>query len=414
MTQPASPSAPVRAPAPGASLNPLLAAVAPSPVVEARRWIAGRVFAPERPLLNLSQAAPADPPPPELRAAIAEALDQPRAHVYGPVLGLPELREAVAERWSEDYAARISADEVAIAAGCNQAFCAAMATLAGPGDAAILPTPWYFNHRMWLEMSGVRVLPLPCGPDMLPDPEAAARLLEAEPRVRAIVLVTPNNPTGAECPPELVARFFDVARARGAALVLDETYRDFRAAEGPAHGLFARPDWREGLIHLYSFSKVFRLTGHRVGAMIAAPERLREAEKFLDTVAICPPAIGQIAALEGLRRLRAWTRGERAATLARRAALEEAAPRLAPGWQVLSAGAYFAWLRHPFAESSADLARRMVEEAAVLMLPGTMFHPEGDPAGRATLRMAFANADEDGVREALARLGRMGPPREGG
>ncbi len=384
-------------------LAPALAATFDSPVVEARRWVAGRRFPQDRPLLNLSQAAPVDPPPRALREAIARAaLDRPEAHLYGPVLGMPELRAQVAADWTAAYGAPIAAEDAAITSGCNQAFCAALATLAGPGDAVILPYPWYFNHRMWLEMSGVEVIALPCGPDMTPDPAQAAALMS--PRVKAIVLVTPNNPTGAEYPAALLEAFFDLAAGAGAALVVDETYRDFAAAEGAPHALFSRPDWRATLIHLYSFSKAFRLTGHRVGAMIAAPERLREAEKFLDTVTICPNQLGQIAALEGLRTLGDWVAGERREVLARRAVVEEAFARMPPGWELLGCGAYFAYIRHPFAQSSLDLARGMVETQSLLMLPGTMFCPEGDALGRATLRMAFANADAAGIRTALERL----------
>jgi aspartate/methionine/tyrosine aminotransferase len=80
------------------------------------------------------------------------------------------------------------------------------------------------------------------------------------------------------------------------------------------------PDWDDTLIHLYSFSKAYRLTGHRVGAMVASEARLAEVEKFLDTVAICPPQVGQIAALWGMRNLGQWLAGERDEILARRAA----------------------------------------------------------------------------------------------
>ena len=97
-----------------------------------------------------------------LRRAMAEAaLNQPDAHFYGPVLGRTELREAVARDWSRAYGGTIRADQVAITQGCNQAFCAAIQTLAAPGDEIILPLPWYFNHKMWLDMQGIRTVGLP-------------------------------------------------------------------------------------------------------------------------------------------------------------------------------------------------------------------------------------------------------------
>ena len=385
-----------------ACLNPVLAATVAPPVMEARRWLAGVSFPPGRPLINVSQAAPVDPPPMALRQAMAEAaLNRPEAHLYGPVLGNADLRGAVAEEFSRSYGGAVGPAQVAITQGCNQAFCAAITTLAQAGDQVILPTPWYFNHKMWLDMQGIQAVPLPCGDDLLPDPDLAARLIG--PRCRAIVLVTPNNPSGAEYPADLVARFFDLAQSRGLALILDETYRDFDSRSGLPHDLLTRPGWDRTVIQLYSFSKAYRLTGHRVGALIASETRMAQVEKFLDTVAICPSQLGQIGALWGMGNLRDWLAGERAETLSRRDATVAALSAL-PGWRVKSAGAYFAWVQHPLAESSADLARRMVTDIGVLALPGTMFMPADDPASSRHLRIAFANIDAVQIAALADRL----------
>jgi len=373
--------------------------------MEARRWLAETPLPQGRALLNLSQAAPVDPPPEALRAAMAAALDRPDTHLYGPVLGDEPLRAAIAAHWSALYGGAIAPGQVAVTAGCNQAFCAALATLAGPGDAVLLAVPWYFNHRMWLDMTGVDAVPLPCDGAMLPDPEAARAAIT--PRTRAIVLVSPNNPTGAEYPDALLHAVFDLAAEHGLALVLDETYRDFHAGTGAPHTLFARAGWDETLVHLYSFSKVFRLTGHRTGALVTGAERLAEAEKFLDTVTICPPRIGQVAALHGLRNLSQWVAEEREEILSRGAALSEIFADLLPEWRIVSSGAYFAWVEPPHDIPSDTLARRLVTECGVLMLPGTMFMPEG--GGRGALRVAFANADRRGLADLATRLSRVAP-----
>ncbi|SNX71886.1 aspartate/methionine/tyrosine aminotransferase [Cereibacter ovatus] len=383
-------------------LNPAMAATFPPPVMEARRWLEGATFPEGRPLINVSQAAPVDPPPLALRQALSDAaLSDPQAHLYGPVLGLPALREEIAARWSVAYGGEIAPAQVAITQGCNQAFCAAMATLAGRGDEVILPAPWYFNHKMWLEMQGVRAVPLPTGASLLPDPAQAASLVTA--RTKAIVLVSPNNPGGVEYPAALLAAFRDLARSRGLALVVDETYRDFDSRDGRPHDLFTDPDWPDSFIQLYSFSKAYRLTGHRVGAILASAARLAEVEKFLDTVAICPGQLGQIGALWGLRNLGAWVAGERAEILARRAAMVGGFTAL-PGWRLLGCGAYFAYVEHPFARPSDELARRLVHQASLLMLPGTMFQPEAAAEGRRQMRIAFANIDRTGIAELFTRL----------
>lgn len=382
-------------------LNPALSDTFAPPVMEARRWLEGVDFPPDRPLIALSQAAPVEPPPPPLIEAMAHALSDADTHLYGAVLGLAELRAELAARIARLYGGQVRADQIAITSGCNQAFCAALATIAGPGDAVILPTPWYFNHAMWLTMQGVQVSPLPCGAGLLPDPEEAARLIG--PRTKAIVLVSPNNPTGVEYPAELLAAFRDLARAHSLALILDETYCDFDSRAGAPHALFTDPDWDDVLVRLYSFSKAYRLTGHRVGALATSPARLREIEKFLDTMTICPTILGQKAALWGLRHLDDWLAGERAEILSRRAAITQGMAQV-PGWTLAGCGAYFAYLRHPFALDSHALAQRLVREASLLVLPGTMFAPPSDQSAARHLRLAFANADRAGIATVIARL----------
>ncbi|MEM0943427.1 MAG: aminotransferase [Pseudomonadota bacterium] len=392
-----------------APINPNLARVFAPPVMEARRWLAEAVFPEDRPLLNVSQAAPVEPPPESLARAMADALiHDPASHAYGPVMGNPDLRQAIAAGWSAAYGGAISPGHVAITAGCNQAFCTAVATLCAPGDAVMVPVPWYFNHKMWLDMAGVESRLIPCDGAMLPDLAAARAAMD--PSVKAILLITPNNPTGAEYPDGLMQGFHDLAREAGAALIVDETYRDFHSGEGAPHTLFQRPDWEETLVHLYSFSKVFRLTGHRVGALIAGTERLAQAEKFLDTVTICPAQPGQIGALHGLRHMGAWVASERAEILRRKAAILEVFEALLPAWQVLGAGAYFAYVRPPFEIGSDTLAKRLVAEQSVLALPGTMFAPE-DPAwqGQTQLRLAFANVAPEGLWELGRRLAAFEP-----
>lgn len=383
-------------------LNPAMAGTEPPPVMEARRWLQGVTFPPERPLINVSQAAPVDSPPLGLRQALADAaLNNPDAHLYGPVLGLPALRAEIAAQWSAAYGGTVRETQVAITQGCNQAFCAVMSTLAGAGDEVILPTPWYFNHKMWLDMQGVKAVPLPAGAGLIPEAEAAARLITE--RTRALVLVSPNNPGGAEYPAETLAAFRDLARARGLALIVDETYRDFDSRSGRPHDLFTDPDWADTFIHLYSFSKAYRLTGHRVGAIVAGEARLAEVEKFLDTVAICPSQLGQIGALWGMRNLSQWVAGERDEILARRAAMVGGFGAL-EGWKLLGCGAYFAYVEHPFAMASDALCKRLVAEAGLLMLPGTMFQPDTHPEGARQIRIAFANVDASGIAEMFKRL----------
>ena len=374
------------------------------PIVKAQGWTKGVIFPADRPLINVSQAAPVEPPPTALRQVMADvALNNDDVHLYGPVLGLPELRAELASQCCLRYGGTILPDQIAITSGCNQAFAAALMALTSQGDEVILPTPWYFNHKMWLDMIGVNAIALRTGTDMLPDPERAAALIT--PRTRAIALVTPNNPSGVEYPAALVQAFYDLAKTHGIKLIVDETYRDFDSRTGAPHDLFKDPDWHQTLIHLYSFSKAYRLTGHRVGAIASSRELLGEMEKFLDTVNICPNQIAQHAALWGLQNLGDWLAGQRAEILDRRAAITQGFPVLAEkGWNLMGLGAYFAYIQHPYDMGSDELAQRLVTEASILLLPATMFMPASDPSGTRHLRIAFANLDRAGIGTLFDRL----------
>ena len=375
------------------------------PVVEAYSWLEGKDFS-QRALINVSQAAPLAPPPAPLRAHMAKVIEEVDTHLYGAVLGLEPLRAELARHSSTLYQGQVTTEQVAITSGCNQAFSAVVATLCRDGDEIILPTPFYFNHKMWLDMSGVRCCALPCQGDMIPDPaEAARRITE---RTKAIVLVTPNNPCGVEYPADVIQAFYDLAKSRGLALIIDETYRDFHSQSGPPHRLFEQEDWQDTLIQLYSFSKAYRLTGHRVGAVVTCEARLAEIEKFLDAVTICPSLLGQKAALWGLQNLGDWLAKERLEILARRQAIVDHFPTLAAkGWRLVGLGAYFAYLEHPFDISATELAKQLVEEADVLALPGSMFLPEGDDCGRRHLRIAFANISAEMIVVLFDRMAQV-------
>ncbi|MFK7945385.1 MAG: aminotransferase [Paracoccaceae bacterium] len=378
-----------------------LQTAAASPIMEAGRWTEEVTFPANRPLINLSQAAPATPPPLPIRERMAEAaLNETGAHFYGPVLGNDDLRAEVAAKWSDAYGGMIAPKQVAITAGCNQAFCAAVSSVAGPGDTVMLPYPWYFNHKMWLDMAGIGCVPLPLGTDLMPDPDAVRAALT--PEVRALALVSPNNPTGKEYPPDLLRALLAVCADAGVLMVLDETYKDFHSEPGAPHDLFQQSGWEGHFAHLYSFSKTFRLMGHRVGALVTSEARLAEVEKFLDTVTICPGQMGQIAALHGLQHLGDWVASERQVYADRRALLREQATAHLPEWDLHGVGAYFAWMSPPGDRSSMEAARALVRQQSLLVLPESMFVPKDAP--HSALRVAFANADANGIRETVARL----------
>lgn len=384
--------------------NPWLAAVAPSPIGETKRWVLGRTFPADRPLIDLSQAVPGYPPALELRQHLGELLLDPALHGYTPILGLAALRETYAEHLSSFYGARIGADEVGITSGCNQAFCLALMSIAQAGDQVILPRPHYFNHDMWMRMQGVEPVSLDFRPGSgaVPNAEDAEKLIG--PRTRAIVLISPNNPTGAVYPRATIHAFYELAKKHGIVLLLDETYKDFLPEGERPHALFDEPDWQGTLVHLYSFSKVFALTGYRVGGVTAGAGLMAEIEKAMDCVSICPPRLGQEAALYGLRNLLPWARKNTEGLKARADLLGQGLQK-SNRWRLVSIGAYFAYVEHPFADRpSTEVSKRLADEENLLTIPGDMFG-----AGQERfVRLAFANVTDDKIPTVLERLERFG------
>ncbi|TKA57220.1 hypothetical protein B0A53_01176 [Rhodotorula sp. CCFEE 5036] len=359
-------------------------------------------------LINLSQGVPGAPPPPQMLEKLADATRDPATTGYGPLAGDSSLRTAVAQHLGQLYAVP-DHDDKGRRISAENAFYATMLALAEPGDEIILPTPWYFNAHMTIQQLGLTPVPLPCpAPSFLPSPEDCARLINPQ-KTRAIVLVTPNNPTGAIYPPELLRQFANLAQEHKIALVLDETYRDFVAA--PPHDLFAETDWPTYLIHLFSFSKSYAIPGHRLGGLVASRTFLSQISKLLDCMQICPARPAQRAVEWAITGLAEWRRETREQLQDRQRVFRELLlEKEVEGWEVATGGAYFAYVRHPFKGASSELvSQRLAEQVGIVTLPGTFFsppfaNPEQDDR---YIRFSIANVDEATLRKVPARLEKL-------
>ncbi len=383
------------------AVNPDLVDTGTPPIPAARAWLAeysgkfGRA-------INMSQAAPGSPPPAQMLERLQSAAAGSDATAYGRILGDHELVEAYAAHCSSTYGAEIAPTEIAITAGCNLAYVATIMAVARAGDSVLLPEPWYFNHEMTLRMLGLRPVPLPCRPEdgFVPDVGAALRLVDA--RTRAVVLVSPNNPTGAIYPPAVIRAFAEMAAERRLWLILDETYRDFLSdGEARPHDLFADAVLRRNIIQLYSFSKSYCIPGYRVGAMLAPASMMAEIAKVLDCLQICAPRAGQIALAWAIDALASWREECRGEILARASAFRSALAG-SNGWSISSIGAYFSYVRHPYPSRTAEeVARHLATDLGVLALPGTFF---GSASQAGHIRFAFANSDAPEIARIAERL----------
>lgn len=386
------------------TINEHIRAVHFPPISEVKGWVAARSDNGLE-LIDLCQAVPDYAPAPELTAHLATLLADPQISKYSPDEGLPEVLEAVCRHYQRTYDARITPADICMTIGASQAFWLAIVTLCQAGDEVVVQVPYYFDHAMVLDTLGIRGVYAPFDEAAagLPSPAMIESLITE--RTRAILLVTPSNPTGAITPPEMLEELYDLARRRKIALVLDETYNGFIPGGTRPHDLFTRPEWGHHLVQIASFGKTFALTGYRAGMLVASPEFIHHALKAQDTMAVCQPRITQHAVRYGLDHLDAWVAANRE-MMARRHDLFRA-EFLRPGnpFRLAASGAFFAWVRHPWPEMTGrQAARRLVDEAAILSLPGEVFGPglEG------YLRLAFGNIREEAIPEAVRRFREMG------
>jgi aspartate/methionine/tyrosine aminotransferase len=382
------------------TFNPLIAKLSPPPVPSVLVWAKAYDGSRGR-RIDLSQAVPGYPPHPDMLTWLAETAGSREYTGYGAIEGEDVLRKAYADHMSELYRAPVTATNIHITSGANQAFmCLAMA-VAGAGDTVAVTNPFYFNQQTTLAMLDVNVVTVACDPANAFLPDIAAVKATLVSGVKALVLVTPNNPTGAVYPPALLREIFALCRQNGTWLILDETYRDFLdESQIPAHDLLSIPGWEDSLALTYSFSKSYCIPGHRLGAITAGPVMIDQVAKVMDNLQICAPRAAQAAVAKAIPALTDWRRSNRQEIAGRAVALRQVMAKL-PAWKVDALGAYFAYVRHPFEGVRSEVvAEKLAREAGVVCLPGVYFG-EGQENH---LRFAFANADAPTILQLEERL----------
>ena len=355
-------------------------------------------------MINVSQAVPGYPSHPKLYQWLSEAAASPDFSSYGAVKGDDLLRINLAEHLKGLFSAAIGMEETQITSGCNQAFYSTLLTLANTGDSVLLTNPCFFNHEYSLRLLGLKPEFVNCYAENRFVPQLADIENAITNRVKALVLVSPNNPTGTVYPDEDLKQIFDLCRSKGIWLVLDETYRDFLPrGQAQPHSLFAIDNWQDTLVQLYSFSKAYSIPGHRIGSVTAHPAICQEIEKTVDNLQICAPRAAQYAVARGLKELGEWRTRNTKIMIERGEAFQKALDA-APGWDIVASGAYFAYVKHPFKDQSAfQVTEKLAKEFGVLSVPGEFF---GKGQER-FIRFSYANSEPASLAPLSGRLNAM-------
>jgi aspartate/methionine/tyrosine aminotransferase len=350
--------------------------------------------------ISLGQGVVHYGPPAAAVDAVRAGLGAAATHEYQPVAGLPALRERMAAKLAAENGIDLArGSRVMVTAGGNMAFMHAVMATTCPGDEIILPVPFYFNHEMAIEMAGCRAVRVATDDRYQLRLDAIEGAVTA--RTRAIVTISPNNPSGAVLREADLRALNTFCRERGIYHFSDEAYEYFTYGDARHASPGSFPDAAAHTLSLYSLSKAYGFAGWRIGYVVY-PEHLDAAMmKSQDTILICPTVASQLAAIAALEVGRPYCEPHVRALAEIREIVVSRLGELAPLAQVPAAdGAFYCLLRVATAIDSLVLAERLIREHQVAVIPGTAF---GMTDG-CYLRVAYGALQKETVAEGIGRL----------
>jgi len=355
--------------------------------------------------ISLGQGVVSYPPPRQAFDQIAEFLANGELHKYQAVYGVPQLLELIEAKLRDENGIDVrranQRSRIVVTAGGNMAFINALLAVADAGDEIILQTPYYFNHEMAITMANCRAVLAPTDENYQLRPDLIASAITG--KTRAVVTISPNNPTGAVYSESSLREVNEICRARGVYHISDEAYEYFTYGRAKHFS----PGSIEGsgghTISLYSLSKAYGFASWRIGWMVV-PEHLFEAvNKIQDTILICPPVVSQFAAAGAMRVGADYCRAqvERLASVREMVMSELAA--LDDCLVVPPAdGAFYFFLKLDTEMKPLALVERLVKEHGVAAIPGDAFGMENG----CYLRVAYGALRPETVAEGVGRLAR--------
>ena len=354
--------------------------------------------------ISLGQGVVNYAPPPQALAAINAFGADPANHKYQSAAGLSALVAALTQKLADENGVVVGAaqgNRLMVTAGGNQAFFNVVLAILDPGDEVILPTPYYFNHEMAIAMANARVVLVPTDKNYQLDIDALRAAIT--PRTRAIVTVSPNNPSGVVYPESDLRAVNNLCAAHGLYHINDEAYEYF-TYDGARHfSPAAIPGAAAHTISLYSMSKAYGFASWRIGWVVYPAAIEAAMTKIQDTIIICPPAISQMAATGALSAGREWV-ADHVRTLAQtRAKVREELMTLAHDGlaEIPSAqGALYFLLQPKTSRTPLDYVTQLIRAHRVAAIPGDAF---GLMQG-CSLRIAYGALDASTATEGVGRL----------
>lgn len=353
--------------------------------------------------ISLGQGVVSYGPPADAVAALPSLMADPALNKYQAVTGIAPLVDAIKGKLLAENGYRVDGQsEIMVTAGSNSAFLTAVLAIADPGDELILPTPYYFNQEMAIRMCGCTPVLVPTRSDWQLDVDALARA--NTPRTRAIVTLSPNNPTGAVYPEQDLRAVNALCAQHGIYHFSDEAYEYF-TYEGARHFSPASiPGAHEHTLSFYSFSKNYGMASWRVGYVVY-PLALSEAmNKVQDTNLICAPVASQLLAAESLKKGRAIIDPQIDALARVRRTVHESLASLGDLVEFpRTEGAFYVLMKLPGVDDALAFNRTMVERHKVATIPGFAFGLT-DTKTANYQRLSYGALDAASVAEGVQRF----------
>ncbi len=349
--------------------------------------------------ISLGQGVAYYGPPPGALSAVEGFFRAPGSHPYKPDAGITELRKAFEKKLRAENGIDAPFERrILVTAGANQAFMNAVLAVCDPGDEVILLTPYYFNHEMAVSLASCRAVCVPTDENHRPRLEAIAAAVT--PRTRAVVTVSPNNPTGVVYPRETLSAINRLCALRGIYHISDEAYEYF-TFDGAEHFSPGALGGDDHTISIYSLSKAYGMASWRVGFLVAPEHLFDDLIKIQDTIIVCAPAVSQAVALEALRVGRDYCRKHLEVIAAvRRKVLARLSGE--PGLISVPAsqGAFYLFAGVHTGMDDLTLTERLIREHRVAVIPGATF----GVTGSCRLRIAYGSLSMETAVEGVDRL----------
>ncbi len=350
--------------------------------------------------ISLGQGVVSYGPPPQSHEYINTFAANPNNHKYQLVQGIPELLSAIQDKLSNENAIVVEGKkQVVVTAGSNMAFNNAILAIADPGDEIILPAPYYFNHEMAISMAN-------CTPRIVPTDEAHQLDYDAieaaiTSRTKAIVTISPNNPSGVVYSTSSLRAINELCRSRSLYHISDEAYEYFTYDGAKHFSPGSLPNASDHTISLYSLSKAYGFASWRIGYMVIPRHLLPAIKKIQDTILICPPVISQHAALGALEAGKTfWDPKIKALAAVRQMVTKELTALEGTASIAPAQGAFYFLVKLPHNADPLDVIKHLITRHQVAAIPGSAFGLRD----ACYLRIAYAALPFNDLQEGIQRF----------